>query len=436
MNDKLIYRLSGVITLTLLLAVSTSTRAYSFIESARALPTRTIDTTARQMQKATVAPDAPPNVTYALITSRLQNAPAIQTNTLVSVTATTAQTFSFQNAGQTVTAPLSDARLFTVKTGIIQPVNKINGEIVLGFDDPYALTDTGSAGYPISVYAPMVYNVTSQNGTVSDQLSAQAVQIAHAHGEQVWPIVDSGFNPARTTALLESPTAQANFLSTILADVVRDHVDGINLDFEDMIPSDAPRLTQLTKNLATLLHAMGKTISVDVSVPSSDPNWGLVYNRPALAAIADNLVVMTYDQYYAGDPFSGPVAGIPWMMQELQKTAQGGVPKAKILAGIPFYTRLWSGSPGNFSSTALSLSQEASIKNSHPASLRNDPTSGLTVDTFHVGAQTQWMWLETTSSLRERAAMTTAAGYGGVAIWQLGLGNASDVSAILSGVGG
>ncbi|KUO94985.1 glycosyl hydrolase family 18 protein [Ferroacidibacillus organovorans] len=436
MNDKLVYRLSGVITLTLLLAVSSSSRAYPLVESARALPARPLELTGRQMQKAIVPPPAPQSVTYALITSRLQNAPAVQTNTLVSVTATTAQTFTFQNAGQTVTEPLTDARLFTVMTGTRQPVKKFNGEIVLGFDDPYSLTDTGSAGYPISVYAPMVYNVTSQNGAVSDQLSTQAVQIAHAHGEQVWPIVDSGFNPARTTALLESPTAQANLLSAILSDVTRDHVDGINLDFEDMIPSDAPRLTQLTENLATLLHAMGKTISVDVSVPSSDPNWGLVYNRPALAAIADNLVVMTYDEYYAGDAFSGPVAGIPWMMQELQKTAQEGVPKAKILAGIPFYTRLWSGTPGNFSSVALSLPQEASIQDSHPASLRNDPNSGMTVDTFHAGTTTQWMWLETTSTLQKRAALATAAGYGGVAVWQLGLGNASDVSAILSGVGG
>jgi len=319
-------------------------------------------------------------------------------------------------------------------TPLKYPIHLISGHVLLGFADGSTTEFRANSREHISILSPLSYFITSGSGQLSGSLSRTVVASAHAHQVAVWPMVEAGFAPARTTALLSHPAAQLKLLSAITKAVLRDHADGINLDFEDMIPADASRLTAFTQKLATALHKMGKGLSVDITPPSPDPNWGNVYDRSALAKAADYTVLMSYDEHYGGDPLPGSVASLPWLRTSLRATLKAGVPSAKLLLGIPFYTRDWFHANGTLTSTYISLMQEIADESRQGAKVGWNAHAEQQMLTFKEAGVWHTIWLENATSLRERGAVTRQFGVAGAAIWQLELGDSASLASVISGI--
>ncbi len=343
-------------------------------------------------------------------------------------------TVTLLTASGAVNAPVADLKEMTVPhSSSPVTVNPVHGKVVLAF----AVADSARylrnlAHDTLSIFSPQAFFITDAAGNITGRVSAAVVQAAHQHGVSVWPMVEAGFDKTRTTALLSSPAAQWRLLAAVIARVEAESLDGVNFDFEDMIPADAPRLTGFIQAAATILHAMGKGVSVDVTPPSSDPNWGLVYQRAALASAVNYEIVMTYDEHYSGDPYPGSVASLPWMKQGVANTLALGVPKTKLLVGIPFYSRDWIRANGQLSSQYIALTQEAADERMPGAHTIWNAHDGQDIVTFTEGGATHTIWLENTASLAERAQFVQADGLGGVAIWQIDMGNQADIAALTS----
>lgn len=320
-------------------------------------------------------------------------------------------------------------------TQLADPPRKVGGAIILGFADADLAQYVANAKEPISILSPLSFFVTSASGTLTGRVSSSIVTVAHAHQVVVWPMVEAGFDPSRTNALLTNRSARARLVQEILADVRRYRLDGINLDFEDMLPADAPRFTNFVTDLASALHASGKGLSVDVTPPSPDPNWGMVYQRAALAQAADYVALMTYDEHYAGDPLAGSVASLPWTDASLLATLRSGVPASRLLLGVPLYTRDWYWTKAGLQSSYIPMAEgiaDAQRPDAHTAWDAHDRQDILTYERAGVHHK---VWLENSTSLRERGQLARAVGLAGVAVWQLDLGNAQDIQSILSGLG-
>jgi len=321
-----------------------------------------------------------------------------------------------------------------LRTALTNPPRKVDGGIVLGFADADIAQYLANAQEPVSILSPLSFFVTSSNGTLTGSVTASVVTMAHAHHVVVWPMVEAGFNPPRTNALLSSDSAQSRLVHEILADVRRYQLDGINLDFEDMFPHDAPRLTRFVDDLAAALHASGKGLSVDVTPPSSDPNWGLVYQRAALARTADYVALMTYDEHYAGDPVAGSVASLPWTDASLLATLRSGVPASRLLLGVPLYTRDWSWTRAGLQSVYIPMAEGIADAERPGAHIVWDAHDRQDIVTYEVAGIPHKLWLENSASLSERGQLARAVGLAGVAVWQLDLGNAQDIQSILAGL--
>ena len=104
--------------------------------------------------------------------------------------------------------------------------------------------------------------------------------------------------------------------------------------FEGVPGADESALTAFAGHLSTALRAAGAGLSIDV-VPhtlAGTNSASAAYDDPGLAAVADYLVVMAYDEStQVGEP--GPVAGIDWQAAELDGTMPG-VPAAKIVLDV------------------------------------------------------------------------------------------------------
>jgi spore germination protein YaaH len=260
--------------------------------------------------------------------------------------------------------------------------------------------------------------VAESDGSLSDSPDAVTLAAAAAEGRPAWPLLANDFSdPGGTTQLLSSSAAEASLIGTLMGEVSSLHLGGIDLDFEDLPGTDRDAFTAFAGTLASALHSAGAGLAIDVipNAPGVVDALASVYNYPQLAAVADLLVVMAYDEHTAaGDP--GPVAGVGWQAEELAGTLQG-VPASKVLLGIPFYSRRWSGGDVTASDYADSVAQALS----EPDVSYDYDFGGATpiLDSDPGGVATQ-LYFDDADSLLRKIDLAASLGLEGVAAWRSG----------------
>jgi spore germination protein len=110
---------------------------------------------------------------------------------------------------------------------------------------------------------------------------------------------------------------------------------GVNIDFELMRTDDAPAFLEFIK---LLKQAIGSRI-LSVCVPARTRKMNDAYDYQAIAAIADRVFVMAYDEHWSGST-AGPVSSISWASR-VSSWATEVVEPEKLIMGMPFYGRAW-----------------------------------------------------------------------------------------------
>ena len=91
--------------------------------------------------------------------------------------------------------------------------------------------------------------------------------------------------------------------------------------------------------------------SVDNYVPSAYTSF---YNRKEQGVVADYVIIMGYDEHYAGGE-AGSVASATFVENGIKDTLSQ-VPKEKVINGVPFYTRVWTVQGGKTTSKTYGIS--------------------------------------------------------------------------------
>jgi peptidoglycan-N-acetylglucosamine deacetylase len=136
---------------------------------------------------------------------------------------------------------------------------------------------------------------------------------------------------------LNNPQARALFRKQAVQFLASGRYRGLLIDFEAFAPSGQPGYVAFLNEISGDLHARGLKLYVAVPPRSNE------YNYPAIAAAADGVVLMNYDQHYPGGD-SGPVAAQDWFVDNL-KSASGVIPKEKIICAIANYGYDWAQKP-------------------------------------------------------------------------------------------
>jgi len=155
-------------------------------------------------------------------------------------------------------------------------------------------------------------------------------------GMEVFPMVNNydGTNwIGDVTSFLNNPDARSLFRQQVGLFLSSGRFRGLMVDFEAFPAEGQPGYVSLLQELSSDLHARG--MKLYVSVP---PHNG-EFNYPAIAAAADGIVIMNYDEHYPGAA-SGPVASHDWFVQNL-KYAETVIPKEKIICAIANYGYDW-----------------------------------------------------------------------------------------------
>ncbi len=274
----------------------------------------------------------------------------------------------------------------------------------------------------VNVISPTWYYLSDNTGEILSYADASYVERAHAAGLQVWALI-SNFSPdVSTTTLLSSRTARQKVQNYLVDQALELGFDGINIDFEGIAQEAGYDYVQFMRELSILCRKNGIILSVDVPVPME---FSRHYNREELGVVCDYVIVMGYDEHYAGSDIVGSVASMDFEINGIENMLTE-VPREKLVSAIPFYSRLWytttlADGTTQVTSEAVSMSRAEQILTENGVSSSYDESTGQQYAQWTEADGTLCqIWLEDEESVTVRASMVREYGLAGIAAWVLG----------------
>ena len=268
----------------------------------------------------------------------------------------------------------------------------------------------------VNVIAPTWYSVTDASGNMSSYASADFVSKMHQRGIDVWALVSDFDTNVDFAQLYSSKAARTNMVNKLVGEAKSYGFDGINLDYENIKSAYAKDYLQFVRELSVACERNGIVLSTDNYKPEA---YNRCYNLKEQSRFVDYVIVMAYDEHYAGTD-AGSVASLPFVKEAVEDTVQL-VGKEHVIAGIPFYTRIWTTTDGNTTSRAVGMQAAIDQLNSDgQVALWNDDC-GQYVASYTVGSSTRQIWFEEEKSIEAKMQVIKQENTAGVACWKLGL---------------
>ncbi len=288
------------------------------------------------------------------------------------------------------------------------------------------LVELASTATGLNVISPTWYSISGTDGSVTSYASAEYVEKAHELGIQVWALVDNFNTEVDNYALFSSYYARSNLITRLVSDALEYGFDGINIDFEagssgyGSIDADTGvHFVEFIRELSISCRNAGIILSVDNHVPTA---YNEYYNLAAQSEAADYVIVMCYDEHYAGSETSGSVASYDFVKSGIEDTVED-VPAEKVICAIPFYTRVWQidesgtvlGSEAKGVAAMENFLEEQGLEVTWLDDVQQNYVS------YELEGSTYEVWIEDLDSLSWKLDLVEQYGIAGISAWRLGL---------------
>lgn len=298
-----------------------------------------------------------------------------------------------------------------------------------GIED--ALADTKG----LNTISPTWFSVADNSGNLNSIASADYVNYAHQRGLEVWALLDNFDQNVDDMELLSHTSSRENLENQLVNAALQNGIDGINVDFEQ-IPTDVgEHYIQFIRELSVKCRTNNLVLSVDNYVPKG---YNTHYHREEQGIMADYVIIMGYDEHFAGSYEAGSVASYDYVKEGIEETLRD-VPAAKVINAVPFYTRLWNETPKTEEELAEEQGTEAA---NYPMNVTSEALGmeEAAQRVSEVGATATWddtvkqnyaewtgddgstykIWLEDASSLEVKLGLMKDNKLAGTAAWKLG----------------
>ncbi|MFI6075410.1 glycosyl hydrolase family 18 protein [Actinoplanes sp. NPDC051343] len=258
------------------------------------------------------------------------------------------------------------------------------------------------------------------------------IKVIWSFGGWTW---SSGFTQAAA-----NPTAFANSCYNLIKDPRwSDVFDGIDIDWEYPnacgLQCDSSGPNAYNNVITALRNKFGSSFLITSAISADGSNGGKLDVADYASGIQKlNLVFpMTYDYFGAFAP-QGPTAphsplnsysGIPtagfYSDAAIQKLKSKGVPASKMLLGIGFYGRGWTGvtqsAPGGSATGAAPGTYEAGIED-YKVLKNTCPATGTVGGTAYAFCGNNWWSYDTPSTVAGKMSYVKQQGLGGAFFWE------------------
>ena len=304
----------------------------------------------------------------------------------------------------------------------------LDGDIILGWHQVTSssanssIADVLSSASGINVISPTWFYLNNNSGGIADLGSRSYVDYCHQQGVQVWGLVSNLENDeVDTTAVLNTTSSRDALVNNLIAAAITYNLDGINVDIEQLSSEAADGYIAFIKELSLKCENNDIILSVDNYAPSAS---SMIYNRKVQADYADYIVIMAYDEHYAGGEEAGSVASIGFVENAVKATLEE-VPKEQTIMGMPLYSRVWRNDGQSLTSRAYGINAVANYIQEHNVTMTWSDELGQNYGEYTEDGVTYQIWQEDAASIEEKLKVLTEYDLAGGAYWKLGFDNSS-----------
>jgi spore germination protein YaaH len=219
------------------------------------------------------------------------------------------------------------------------------------------------------------------------------------------------FRPETVRRLAANTAALTRATDSLTSIVTAAGYKGVVIDFEGMQPIDTTALTTVIHALATKLHAHG-IAPVAMTVVAAD---SVAYPaRRLIAAGADRLILMVYDEHWSTSP-PGPIVSPAWADTLVGSRVAEAGGAAHLVVAVPVYGYEWR---HNASAVVVGADDARRLASSWHTTLTRDPASrNLTAR----GPDSSVLWVADGATADAVTAIARHLGINTFALWRLGL---------------
>jgi len=270
----------------------------------------------------------------------------------------------------------------------------------------------------LNVISPTWFSLADNFGTITSIGTREYVEKAHSLGLEVWPTLNNldGNVDVDMKALLSSTTNRETLISNVTSLALELGIDGINLDIEMLPVSAGKDYSEFIRELSIACRKNNLVFSIDNYVPIGNTNY---YDRKTQGEVADYVVIMGYDEHYAGSNEAGSVASIGYVETGIKNTLEE-VPAEKVINGIPFYTRIWETTGVDVSSSAVDMETANEWIRNHNVDMQWDDATCQYYGEYTSGNTRYQLWLEDAESIKVKCNVMSSYDIAGIAEWRLG----------------
>lgn len=269
----------------------------------------------------------------------------------------------------------------------------------------------------INVISPTWMTVADADGSVTSLGDSAYVEKAHAKGIKVWGLIDNFLEDVKVYDVLSDNDRRQHLISDIIDCAKAVNMDGVNVDFENLNVEIGPHFAQFIRELSLECHKNGLVLSVDNYVPQ---DYTAFYHREVQGEFGDYVIIMGYDEHYAGSAEAGSVASFDYVSGGIERTLEQ-VDASQVINAIPFYTRIWH-EGANLESDAVGMNEAESYVNKMGGTVVWDEGSAQNYAEFNdENGNTCKVWLEDEKSINTKLSLMQSNNLAGVAFWKLGL---------------
>jgi spore germination protein len=298
---------------------------------------------------------------------------------------------------------------------------------------PAALTAALANASLLQAASPFWYSIAGDSTIEADPGagSGSVIEALRSRGVAVVPTVTEGEDLGEFDRTLASPGRRAAMVKALVTIAASHDYAGLDLDFEDFAVDEthdaamadvaAAGYPRLVAAVCRALHAIGRSCTVTIMPRTSEApeywrgrlaTW--VYDYQALAAVADHVRVMAYDDHAPGGP-AGAIAPYAWV-ERVVAYASRAMPADKVQLALPAYGYDWSGT----SATPVTAGEAPELAAEHGTKPRWEPVQAEDTFDYAEAKRRHIVWYESATGTRERAALAEAAGFAGVDLWAAG----------------
>ncbi len=301
---------------------------------------------------------------------------------------------------------------------------------VFDYDTGDTLESLLESAQGVNVISPTWFSLSDNEGNFTSLAELSYVEKAHELGLEVWALIDNFSADVNSYEVLSHTSTRQALVSNLMTAADEYELDGINIDFESLSEETGLHFAQFIRELSVACREKGIVLSVDNYALSASTGF---YDRAEQGAVADYVIIMGYDEHWRFSD-AGSTSSLPFLQDVLESTLSE-VPQDKVIAGLPFYTRVWEfdadleidGSEDPLSaqyvlsSSAVGMTKALQLLSDGEAEQIWDDELGQYYGEYVENNSLYRIWLEDAESIQKKLDLTAAYDVGGIAFWKLGL---------------